>query len=230
MLKTQENKFTMIESVFSFLEDNQAVFAHIDEIVEHKDALKSKRDEISNKEDERMNVKKGKRESKVTTRNQVSQLAAAVSGAVYAFAKKTNNIELREKSDLTLNDLLKIRDSELPITLNAIKDMAAENVNSLSGYGVTAATLSELEIRILKYSAAFGSKESSGATKKGAVKSLKLLFDEAISIIESIDKLSQRFREENTQFYNSYRASRMIKNMGVRHLKEKKKVEKTEVK
>lgn len=49
-------------------------------------------------------------------------------------AKKTNNIELREKSDIPIGDLQKTRDSEFPITFKTIRDMANDNLSALAGF------------------------------------------------------------------------------------------------
>lgn len=220
MLKTQENKLSMYEAVNSYLETNSGVYSGIAELMEMKGEFVLNKVKLSRKEDERINAKIGKVEEKSTARESVTMPALAISGAIFAYAKKTGDPELQKKSDITISDLDRIRDSEFPIALNSIKDLASANLSNLSGFGINEEMVTNFGSRIERYAKALGSKESSGATKKGASDSLEKLFRSGDSILESIDRMLERYREENPEFYNGYKKSRQIIYTGVRHRKE----------
>ncbi|MEO8447485.1 MAG: hypothetical protein ABI528_08320, partial [bacterium] len=89
------------------------------------------------------------------------------------------------------------------------------------GYGITEEVMSSYRTRIDKYARALGMKESSGAVKTGAFKSLAQLFKDGDSILETLDRLLEKYREENTEFYNGYKKARVLLLTGVRHRKDK---------
>ncbi len=217
MIHSQENRLTMLEAVNTFLSENQAVISDVAELVQNQNALIEKKNLIHAKEDQRMNASKGKTKTKEATRKAVTSFAITIAGALFSFAKKSDNISLMAKSNFTTARLNKIRDSELPITLNSLRDLTQANIDSLEQFGVTPEMLTALEVKITNYVKALGEKESAVATRSSASKALSVLFKEADSILKTIDKLAVRFRETNLQFYNGYKSARIVRITGVRH-------------
>ncbi len=217
MIQYQKNKLSTFEAVHAYLEKNSSVFNNIEEFVNIQNAFTSKIQDIAAKEDERMNATKGKTLDKNVTRKSVTSIALVVAGALYAFGKKTNNVPLTEKANITISKLDGLRNAELAITLNSIKGLIVDNVQALIGYGLSQERLASFESKIDIYVAALKSKQSSDAQKTGANKILTNLFKEASVILDSIDKLAEGFREDNVQFYKGYKAARVFKNLGIRH-------------
>lgn len=217
MLKKHENKLTMYDGVHTFLKDNEDLFAGSAEMTNLVNLLKIKRDEINSKEDERMNSTIGKTSKKQDTKDKVISMTLTMAGILFAYAKKTNDIELKEKTNLTNSKLSAMRDLELLIICEFIRDNVMLNQTALVIYDVTPAKTDEFVRRIAEYSAAVGAREVSTAVKSSASKSLDSLFNEENEILKSIDKLMEGFRESESQFYNGYKNLRRVKNLGVRH-------------
>lgn len=222
MIQVQKNRLTMYDTVHAFLEDNLAVYTDTAEFVVNKDAFISKMEEINAKETERMNAMTGKTLGKNAAKKSVISIVLSIAGALFAFGKKTNDISLVEKSKLSKTKLEGLRDVELMIVLNSVKDLIIQNSASLVPFGVTPAKMQDFETKLTNYSEALGAKESSGATKSSASKSLKQIFKDADEILRLIDKLAEGFKESNLQFYNGYKTSRIVRDMGVRHKDENK--------
>ncbi len=207
----------MYEAVDSFLEMNNDIYAGTEEFVIHRNSFRHKLDEIGLKEDERNKATTGKTREKRVTKNSVVTQALAVAGAIRAFAKKAGNITLEETTRFSQTKFNKLRDQELIIELNSINEKAVTYRDSISKYGIPAEDLDNFRESILIYSEAVGAKDTGGATKKGAFKSLKDLFSETDSLLESLDLLMEHYIKSDAEFYAGYKAARVIRNLGIRH-------------
>ena len=217
MIKNQENKLTMYDGVHTFLKENEGLFSGSAEMTNLVSSLKIKRDEINSKEDERMNSTIGKTSKKQDTKDKVISMTLTMAGILFAYSKKTNDIELKEKTSLTNSILRVMRDLEMVIICEFIRDNILANQTALAIYGLTSAKTDEFVRRIAEYSAAVGAREVSSAVKSSASKSLDSLFNEENELLKSIDKLMEGFRESEPQFYNGYKSLSRVKNLGVRH-------------
>ncbi|MBK8550263.1 MAG: hypothetical protein IPL53_04065 [Ignavibacteria bacterium] len=56
-----------------------------------------------------------------------------------------------------------------------------------------------------------------GGVKKGANTSLTNLFKDADSLLDSIDKFMENYKDSNKDFYAGYKAARVIRDLGIRH-------------
>ncbi|MEZ4691322.1 MAG: hypothetical protein R3A12_14635 [Ignavibacteria bacterium] len=143
--------------------------------------------------------------------------ALAVSGAIYAYAKKSGNITLMESMNFTRTKLGRFRDTGLVIELNSIKEKAIEYSEPISRYGITGEKITQFDDNITAYDNALSAKAAGGPTRSGASKSLVTLFNDAGSILDSIDKLMENYLVTETGFYEGYKAARVIKDLGLRH-------------
>ncbi|HMS34393.1 MAG TPA: hypothetical protein PKC91_09920 [Ignavibacteria bacterium] len=220
MQKRQKNKFAMYGTVHTFLEDKSAVYADNEEFNLHRISLKQNLAEIRLKDDTGKKATKGKSKNKEVTRTSVSSQALAVAGALYAYAKKSGNQSLIASMNLTKSKLDKLRDSELITELNSIKEKAIEKSADIRKYGIPAEKLESYTTNIETYSKALGAQDTGGAVKKGAYKSLSTLFKDADSLLDSIDKLMENYKDSNEDFYAGYKTARVIKDLGIRHNEE----------
>jgi hypothetical protein len=219
MLKSQQNKLIMYEAVHSYLKENEIAFSELEELVNGMNELKTKKDEIHAKEDQRMNSTKGKQDLKSETRKTAVTAGNSIAGALFAFAKKSKNVTLANKSNISITGLSSMRDLELVIFLNSLRELTRVNLQSLSPFGITEQKYAEYEQKINDYFEALTTSESSRAVRSSASKSLATLIKETDDVLKSIDKLVESFRDENKQFYNGYRSSRSIRDLGMRHKK-----------
>lgn len=220
MQKRQKNKFSMYGTVHTFLEDKSAVYADNEEFNLHRISLKENIAEIRLKDDAGKKATKGKAKNKEVTRTYVTKQALAVAGALYAFAKKSGNQTHIASMDLTKSKLDKLRDSELITELESILEAANGKKSDLLKYDITQAKLESFAANIMTYSIALGAQDTGGAIKKGAFKSLSTLFKDADSLLDSIDKLMENYKDSNEEFYAGYKTARVIKDLGIRHNEE----------
>lgn len=217
MIKNQKNRYTMYEAVTAYLENNSSKYSDNAEFTDHFSSYRAAVTEIALTEDQRSKAVTGKTKSKNILREQVTEQALAVAGAVYSFAKKSGNVSLLESTDQNKSKLDRFRDTVLVIELNFIKDKALENSQAMEGYGFTAQKLSEFADNINAYANAVGAKAAGGAAKSGASKSLVTLFKDASDILDSIDRLMEIYRGSDEEFYQGYKSARVVKDLGIRH-------------
>jgi len=207
----------MLATVHAYVTENSAVYSDTEEFLSGIAKLENLLVLIKNKEDERSTVATGKTKDKNVTRKSVSDFAVMVAGAIYAYGKKSENVVLTEKVNISFSFLRSLRNHDLVIVLNSIRELAEENSAAIDPFGVTAEKLLEYKARVTQYSKALSAKDSSGASKSSAVKSLRQLFKECDDILDTLDKLVEGYSENNAAFYNGYKAARVIKNLGIRH-------------
>ena len=219
MLKHQQNKFTMAKNAAAFLGENEQIISAIPELNSHLTILRTKCNEIENKDTERITIRQGMYLNKQSEKNKSINAALGISGAVYAYAKKTKDIELSEKSYIIRSDLMYMRDTELTAKLRFINELASENLQSLEPYGITEQKLNTFTTKIETYEKAVSDSGESFAVRKGSLKTIKDLFGELNEILTATDKLTDSFIEEYPEFVNNYRILRRIKKFGVRYRK-----------
>lgn len=217
MIRYQKNKNSMLATVHAYAAENSNVYSDTEEFVSGIAKLKNLLDLIKDKEDDRSTVAKGKTKDKNVTRKSVSDFAVMVAGAVYAYGKKSENVVLTEKVNITATFLASLRNHDLVMVLESIMELAEENSAAIVPFGITAEKLSKYHARVTQYSKALSAKDSSGASKTSAAKSLRQLFKDSDNVIDTLDKLVEGFKESNTEFYNGYKAARVTKNLGIRH-------------
>lgn len=217
MIKRQKNKLSMYGTVRTYAEDNSSVYSENEEFVSHVNLLNLTLDEIGLKEDVRKKATSGKTKAKKVTRAFVSKQALGVSGAIYAYAKKTGDQPLMAKTDIKKSKLIKLRDTELMIELNSINVKGTELSSEIAKFGIPASKLDAYVRNIEIYSKAIGASGTGGAVKKGAFKTLSTLFEEADSIIDSMDRMVENYSDSHAEFYAGYKAARKIKDLGIRH-------------
>jgi len=217
MLKNQKNKYAMYNAVIAHLEKNSSKYTDNEEFINHRDSFKSLAESIESKEDERNKATSGKTKDKLAKREKVTIFALGVAGAICAYAKKSGFMTVAESTKLTKSKLNSFRDNVLLIELKSIREKADQYSDAISKYGFPAEKIEEFVNSILQYSNALRAKANSGAVRKGATKSLKTLFKETDIMLDSIDRLMENYRDTHKEFYDGYKASRVIKNLGIRH-------------
>lgn len=209
----------MAKNAAAYLSENEAITSAIPELQNHHTALMAKCDEIEAKDTERISIRIGKYLNKVNEKREAINKALGISGAVFAYAVKTRNVELAERSLIFRSDLQKMRDTELTAKLRFIKELAEDNLQNLEPYGITIQKMNGFTHKIEMFEKAIENSGSSFAVRKGSLKTIRDLFTELNSILVSTDKLADSFLEEYPEFVNNYRIIRRIKKFGVRHRK-----------
>jgi hypothetical protein len=220
MQRHHQNRLAMFEAVYTYLKQNESAFAETQELEECMNRLKTMSNEIIELDDTRRNVSKGATSLKRETREAAVSAGNALAGALYAFAKKSKNITLADKINVTYSTLDNMRDIEFVLFLNAVRELANENMQSLASFGITPEKFNAYIQKFNDYFNALNMRESSRATRMSAARSLKAKFRETDELLKSLDKLIEAYRTENKQFFDGYAAVRNVHDLGSRHRKQ----------
>jgi hypothetical protein len=219
MLKKQLNRFAMFEAVHTYLKENESAFAGTAELTEAMNKLKNMVYSIIELDDMKTNVTKGTTSLKRETQEEAVSAATALAGALYAFAKKSKNVTLADKTSVTFSTLNNMRDIEFVLFLNSIRELAINNLQQLANFGITEEKFEEYKLKFARYYEALNARESSRATRISASRVIAEQFRETDELLKSLDRLVEAFRKENKQFFNGYIAVRNVHDLGSRHRK-----------
>lgn len=222
MRKKQENRFTMIKAVRTYLSEKQDIVSEISELVNSKAILDEIHDNLKAKEQEKNNSFAGKAAAKLAMKEALIKSSRSVSAALFAYAKKTGNIVISELTDIPKSSLELMRDTMLVEAMEGLKNLAVPVIGELGPYGISQEKLDAFTEKINDYDKSIGDSETGRVTRKGAVKTLKLLFSETDELFEVMDKLVNGIDDKSKQeFVRGYNDARKVRNMGIRHKADK---------
>ncbi|HEY0944685.1 MAG TPA: hypothetical protein VGD81_05435 [Opitutaceae bacterium] len=143
--------------------------------------------------------------------------AIAVAGAVQSYADEKHMDALLGKVSITESQFRNGRQQNRITRAQQVHDAAATVVADMADYGLTAATLQDLQEKITTATTALSTPRSAAAAKKAATKQLPAAFKSADRIlIKQIDPLLPQFKESEPAFYEKYQAARIIIDRGSR--------------
>jgi hypothetical protein len=191
-----------------------ALLAAVDEFGAHLDAIDAYDRELTS-------GTKGVTRDKRSVRQQMSDAALTVAGAVRAYASKTGNATLFDKMDYTPSSLKKVRDAEIGNVCTAIHDEAQAHLAALADYGVTAPTLAALNDLIDVFGGKVTQPRAKRSSNRAAGEMLPVEFASADRVLaEEIDGMMKLFAVSQPEFYAGYLATReVIDQPGVRKAK-----------
>ncbi|MBK6876397.1 MAG: hypothetical protein IPG99_08065 [Ignavibacteria bacterium] len=135
---------------------------------------------------------------------------------MYDFGKKTGNNEFISKYDVNISYLISIRDDDLVIFLNALISDTEANKDELADYAINDQTIAGFIQKFNSYFKAVSSKERVAAEKRAAIQSISGNFRYADELLRSLDKLVEKYRNIDPEFFNGYKSARTIKDLGMR--------------
>jgi len=216
--KTQENKLTMYEGVITLLENNTDIVSPIGAFVTAQEDFKTAVQQIRNKGLEKREATKGKTQSKHDAEDALVNALMEIASPLYSLARRAKMNDVMEICDVTEYKLRRLRDTELESIANSIQTKAAANAAGLGTYSITDAMITSLAEKIAAYHNALGERESGVATRIGVTKTLAELFKQADELLyDDIDRIVERLRTSNSEFYTKYLGARVVKDLGIRH-------------
>lgn len=161
-------------------------------------------------------VTTGTTEDKHAARAAMCSAAAIVGGAVAAYADKQGDHELFARVDFSAPDLLYQREQDCLTNCKAILDAATANLTALVAVKTLAQTdIDDLTKKIADFNTAFTSPRQTRTKIKGATDQMPAAILAADRIAErQLDRLMERFREGNPDFYAAYQVARVIVDAG----------------
>ena len=209
----------MIEAVQTYLSQNGSSYTDIPEITQKLSELNAIRTEIYAAENLQKQIADAAASAKADARNKAESAVYALAGALNAFAKDEEDVELIAKTLITATGIKRMRDINLAVFITSVKELASAHIAGLSAYGVTQEALNEYAVIFTGFVNAIGVKESLFAERASAISKIRSLFRDADDTIFTIDALVRRFKEKDAVFYKGYYSARSIKNFGEKKAK-----------
>jgi len=218
MTSNQSNKYSMYTATANVLKGNTAKTAAIPAFAASYTRLDSLITQIQDKDKERMGKTPGKLAAKDEAEDALMTATIIISSALTAMARSKGNTQLKEAAFVSESYIRHARSNEQINIAKLIYDLAKANRQDLAAYAITDTMLEDLKSRIAAYDLAVKDFASGVAERVGARTAVSDLFVQADEVIkEEIDPMMQVFRVTDPEFFNDFRAARVIKDIGVRH-------------
>ena len=215
MENAQENKLSMYETVVEVLDANSALVSSLPGLVIARSALVNKTLQIRQMNMVQLKSTKGKTLDKGARKVLLADTSYGVAAAVQAYAATTENNDLYELVHFTRTALRESEDEALEQACQLIHDEANKVVASLPDYGVDATDLSDLQGLITAWGTQSQAPRMAISERTMATQTLPSLFKDADSILKKrMDKLMEKFRVSNPEFFATYHAARRIVDAG----------------
>lgn len=218
MTDKQENKRSMYIAVQKVCNQNNSVWSGLSAFV----TAFGKFETVITGIDAQRQIQEGKTtgitENKQKEEDEMIQASVEIAAAVYAYAPKIDDNELKQKVNYTPSDLLRSRDTILKDICQTIHDEANTVITDLADYGKTPADLAQQQKEIDDFTAILTKPRTAIGTRATATTKLVEHFQQGDDLLSNqLDKLMVNYQTSNKAFYNKYHSARIIVDLG-RHI------------
>ncbi|MBI3192835.1 MAG: hypothetical protein HYZ34_00035 [Ignavibacteriae bacterium] len=220
MEKHEENFLTMCDGVVELMDNNTDKTGSIPAIGETVEEVRTGAVQAKASDATMDSATDGVASGKQAAENELIKRILIVTGAVFSYARKNNKEELKVKYDVSETKFVRMRDTELGAYVHGMKKEVQEFVDQLVSYGVKQDTLDALDAQTSAYEKLIGGQQAATGLRSGMRTSLTSQIAVLRESLESLDGLMLQMQEPEPDFYNTYIATRVIKDLGTRHLPE----------
>ena len=217
MNKRESNKLTMYNGVLQVLESNSAIYSNYTVMTEAVTDFKNLINEINNSDIDFIKATKGTTATKEIKEDELETAILKLANAVYIYATRTGNEELKTDSDVNRSRLELMRDTELANRGKIIIDKAESLLTELTGYGITQEFIDAAKVIHNDFETILSKQQEKHAERSMNRQSLTELYKQIDSIVyDQLDPFVEMFIDTEVDFYNEYKRARIIKNLGYR--------------
>lgn len=218
MTDKQENKRSMYFAVQKVCNVNNSIWSGLPAFVDAFGSFENTNSEIDTQRQIQEGKTTGITENKQKEEDEMIQISLEIAAAVYAYASKISDNELRDKVSYSPSDLRNSRDTILKDICQVIHDEANNVISNLADYGKTPADLTQQQKEIDDYVAILAKPRTAIGTRATATSKLVELFQQGDGLLKNqLDKLMLNYQTSEPKFYNKYQNARIIVDLGVRH-------------
>jgi hypothetical protein len=212
----QETHLKMLIASLGVIDNNKPVWKDVAAFSTARDDFESAIDNVRAQELKQSTTTTGVTLDKRTAREAMCSAAAIVGGAVAAYADKQNNHELFASVDFSAADLLHRSEAECVTNCTAILNAGMTNLAALTtGKHLAQSDLDDLKAKIDAFNVALERPRQAEAGSKSATDQLPDAIAAADRIVErQLDRLMERFRVSNPDFYSAFKVARVIVDAG----------------
>ncbi len=160
----------------------------------------------------------GLTEDKGTARVQLVEYLLKIASAVFEYAVRSGNGELKAGVAFTYSDLTGAKEANLLTMAKNTYDIAVANLANLGDSNITQDNIDKLKQRIDDYEELVTAPRTTKVSTKTANAQIEEAMQKGTALLkERLDKLVVTLKDEAPEFYKAYFNARIIVNMGVRH-------------
>lgn len=218
MKKNQNTKLSMNLTVRKVCNDNQAVWSEVPAFVTAFNELDIALQKVGfTLGKQGMNIK-GVSQSKKALKKELTDITLEVAGAVFAYASDKADLSLKARVNITGTSIERSRGSETLAICQEVYNEALALIDQLGSYGIKQNDMDDFLNSINAFSALLPAPRTAISERKGATDELaKLLSRTDIILKEKLDKLMNKFKLSNPEFFRLYFDARIIVDIGGRH-------------
>jgi len=212
----QQAHTKMLIAVLGVLDSFKTLWQAITAFATARDNLAAAIDAIRAEELKQAGLTTGVTENKRLARQAMCSTAAVAGGAVAAWADKQNDHELFNTADFSAPDLLHQTEQDCLTNCTAIYNAGTASLAALTAEKTLAQVdLTDLKGKLDAFNNLLTQPRQTRANIKGATDLLPDKIDAGDRICErQIDRLIERFRASNPEFYGAYQVARVIVDAG----------------
>ena len=212
----QQSHLKMLVADLGVLDKFKTLWQAVTAFTTARNDLSAAIDTVNAEELKQAGVTTGITENKRLARQALCNAAALVGGAVGAWADKQNNHELFNTVDFSAADLLHQTEQDCATNCKAILDAGTANLTALAAEKTLAqADLDDLTAKLTTFKTLLTQPRQAKAITKGATDLLPDKLDAGDRILErQIDRLMERYKGSNADFYAAYQVARLIVDAG----------------
>lgn len=216
MNNLETNRVNMINSSIAFCDANPTATSGITNFAIALAAVKAKMLLINGYNQIGSGNTKGVTADTNNIRGAMSDLAMKCASGTMAYANATNNNTLKEQVSYSRRELDKFKKEDIDDVCQGIHDAADANIANITGYGVSATDVSDLQAAINLYRAASQNPRLTKVTQSQAKKQAAKMVGEVIKDLlkGQMDVMVNTLKLTNASFVEGYYQAREIIDLG----------------
>lgn len=211
MNQNQMNRAEMLATTRTYLDANTAAWSTIPMI----NTMKNQLDDLIIKISEHQEAQEASRiflgSNKTALKKAVAEKADILNDVLAAYASVEGNAALEKKADRSYSDLYKLANQEFMTVIRETIKLLEENVEAMTDYGMSADQVTDLKNSFDDFLTIHGQPRLYRVASSQATQALEELFSQASELLSSrLDRIMKRFKTADPNFYNGYRAARVV--------------------
>lgn len=207
----EKQKLGMYETVLTLLAENKDIVSTVRSFGANITKLRKAMDEIRKVDRELSSEILDKTIQNAKAKDELIIYLDPVTSALFNFARKTNDLPLKEKTRLTKSQFIRMLDKELTDRAEGIRVLAMSHSPQLKKFGVFPSDISLLADKLNAFRNTLENKVTS-LISSSTVIFLSDLFAKADDILGNMDAFVESLEDEFDEFYDEYLEARDLSN------------------
>lgn len=207
----EKQKLGMYESVLTLLSENKDIVASVRSFGSTISKLRKAMDEIRKVDKELSSEILNKTVQNAKAKDELIIFLDPVTSALYNYARKTNDLSLKEKTRLTKSQFVRMLDYDLIIKAETVRTLAVSHAAHLRKLGIYQSDIALLTEKLNLFRNTLDNKVSS-LISSSTVMFLSDLFTKADNILTLMDEFVESLGDDSEEFYDEYLEARDLSN------------------